>query len=97
MLTVLATVITAAMPQRITAAMVPPIMAVMLPPIMEGTRPRITTTTHRHIMAIGPVGSFVRPMPTMAALGIMAGGITGGTATIVTGELRKLREQIAVG
>src|SRR5258705_1532138 len=97
MVTVLATVTTAAIRgitaatrrrttaaiQGITAAMRQRITAAMPPPIMEGT----ALLMHRRITAaIDIVGSFARRSPTTAAP-----GITGGTVTIVTGELLGLR------
>ena len=74
------TAATAAMHRRITVAMPPLIMADTL---------RITTAMHRRIPAIDTVGLFVQHTPIMAAPDMS--GITATTATIATGELRKLR------
>src|SRR6476661_1478549 len=68
---------TAAMPRRITAAMPPLIMA--------GTLRITTAAMHQCIPAIDNVGLFVRHTPIMAAPGMLSGI----TATIGTGELRK--------
>src|ERR1700694_1010184 len=85
---ILATVITAAAIRGIPAAAMPRRIAAAMPPaIMAGTALLTTATTmHRRTTAIDTAGSFVRPMPTMAVPGIMACGITGGTATIGIGE-----------
>src|SRR5437879_7560076 len=81
MVTVPATVTTAAI-QGITAAMaIRHITAATLPPIMEGTPP---LPMHRCIPAIDTVGWFAQRSPTMPAQGIT--GIIGGT--VGTGELR---------
>src|SRR5258707_10097776 len=90
MVTVPATAITAAIRGITAAAMRRRITAAMPRPIMEGTARLTTATTmHRCLTVIDTVGLFVRRTPIMPA----PGGIIGGTATIGTGELPRLREQ----